>query len=132
MNTRNFAILVSVLLATASSGISVQAALTADPKSSKECRLRRMGERHMSKPAEIHVRKGEKATGFSPIIAFEITESGEVQKARVKRSSGIADIDAYALNWIQSAKYNNRPGCGLVTSQASVNIHFRDGVAAVD
>jgi hypothetical protein len=47
----------------------------------------------------ITFRKGEKSTGRSPLIAFEILESGEVVHVYVKGSSGFADIDRSALNW---------------------------------
>jgi len=59
-----------------------------------------------------------------PVIAFEIMESGEVMNARLERSSGIADIDAYALSWMRSARYNKRPGCGVIESKAAVIIDF--------
>jgi len=62
---------------------------------------------------------------FSPLIAFQIAESGEVINAHVKRSSGIRDIDDSALNSIQSTKYSARPGCPLIESEADVIIDFR-------
>jgi len=71
------------------------------------------------------VRKGEKATGLDPLITFQILESGEVTNVRLKRSSGVADIDEDALNWIQSTRYNRRPGCGVIESQASVTVDPR-------
>jgi len=43
----------------------------------------------------------------------------------LKRSSGVADIDEDALNWIQSTRYNPRPGCGVIESQASVTVDLR-------
>jgi outer membrane biosynthesis protein TonB len=90
----------------------------------KRCRPRMVHKNTVAKPKTIQARKGEKATGYPPVIAFEILESGEVAKARVKRSSGIADIDTYALNSIRGKKYNSRPGCGIVESEATVLIHF--------
>jgi hypothetical protein len=54
---------------------------------------------------------GEKSTGYSPIIAFEILESGDVANPFVKRSSGFANVDNYALTWVQETKYSKRPGC---------------------
>jgi hypothetical protein len=96
-----------------------------DPKYDvKRCRPRVLSEKTAAKPKTIQTRKGEKATGYPPVIAFEILESGEVVNARVKRSSGIADIDTYALNSIREKKYNSRPGCGDVESEAVVLIHF--------
>ena len=75
------------------------------------------------KPPEIHVRKGEKYTN-SPVVAYQILESGEIAHAFVKRRSGVADADKYALASVQEFKYNTRPGCGVVESQAVVTIDF--------
>jgi TonB family protein len=73
----------------------------------------------------IQVREGEKSTGFTPLIAFQIAESGEVINAHVKRSSGIRDIDDSALNSVKSTKYNARPGCPVIDNEADVLIDFR-------
>ena len=73
----------------------------------------------------IRVRKGEKSTGFSPVITFEILESGEVARAYIKPSSGFADVDQYALRLIRVTRYNRRPGCGTIESHADVTIDFR-------
>jgi hypothetical protein len=82
--------------------------------------------RHAPRPKQksIHSRSRGKATGFSPIIAFQILDTGEVTQAYVKRSSGIADIDTYALNWIQETNYNTRSGCGVIETQAGVSTHW--------
>jgi len=73
----------------------------------------------------FHVREGEKSTGFTPLIAFQILESGEVTGAHVKRSSGIRDRDDVALNFVKSTKYNARPGCPVIESETGVTIDFR-------
>jgi hypothetical protein len=70
----------------------------------------------------IRLRPGEKSMKQVPVIAFEIVESGDVMNARLERSFGIADIDAYALSWMRSIKYNNRPGCGVIGSKVAVII----------
>jgi len=75
----------------------------------------------------FQVREGEKSKGFTPLIAFQIAESGEVINARVKRSSGIRDIDDSALRWIQSAKYRARPGCPIIETESIVMIDFSAG-----
>jgi TonB family protein len=90
----------------------------------KLCRLKVVSNGRTIRQKSIHVHKGEKATRYSPIIAFEILESGAVVNARITRSSGFSDIDAYALNWIQSTRYNNRSGCGVVETSASVSVDF--------
>jgi TonB family protein len=71
----------------------------------------------------IRFRNGEKWVG-DPQVAFDVLESGEVVNAHVERSSGIPDLDAYALSGIQSTKYNRRTGCGAVHSEATALIHF--------
>jgi uncharacterized protein len=77
------------------------------------------------KAETIRVREGEKSTGYTPIIAFEIASTGEVVSAHVKRSSGIRDIDDSALSSIRSGRYNSRPGCPVVDSEADVLIDLR-------
>lgn len=89
----------------------------------KRCKPKVVSQKPVSEPKTIQVRKGEKAARYPPVIAFEILESGEVVNARVKRSSGIADRDAYALNSIRGWKFNSRPGCGTVETEA-VGVHF--------
>jgi TonB family protein len=76
-------------------------------------------------PGEIHIRKGDKPTGFTPLIAFGITEVGEVIDAHVKRSSGIREVDGAALNWIRSTKYNSRPGCPVIDNETNVLIDYQ-------
>ena len=78
--------------------------------------------RHGKAP-DIHFRKGERYT-HSPVVAFEILESGEIANAVLKRSSGVADADKYALSWVRELKYNKRPGCGVVESKVDVTIDF--------
>ena len=77
------------------------------------------------KPKAIRVREGEKPTGYTPIIAFEITSAGEVLNAHAKRSSGIRDMDDSALSSIRSSRYNSRPGCPVIDNEADVLIDLR-------
>lgn len=72
----------------------------------------------------IKVRKGEKATGFTPLVTFQITESGDVIRVHLKRSSGFRDVDKAAIEFVNSARYNARPGCPVIESEASVNIDY--------
>jgi hypothetical protein len=74
------------------------------------------------KAKAIRVRQGEKSTGYTPIIAFQTTSTGEVLNAHVKRSSGIRDMDDSALSWVSSGRYNSRPGCPVVENEADVII----------
>ncbi len=73
----------------------------------------------------IQVRDGEKSSGFTPIVAFEILESGRVANVRLKRSSGMRDIDNYALASVMSQSYNSRPVCPVIESEADVMIDYR-------
>jgi TonB family protein len=73
----------------------------------------------------IRMHTGEKSTKQTPVISFEVLESGEIRNAAVHRSSGIADIDNYALAGVRAMKYSERPpGCGIIESQAVVNVDF--------
>jgi TonB family protein len=60
----------------------------------------------------------------APVIAYQVLESGGVVNVYVKRSSGVADLDAFAARSIRATKYNKRPGCGAVEAEATVNIEF--------
>lgn len=75
-------------------------------------------------PARIHFREGENPTGLTPIVAFQILESGDVTNIVLKRSSGIRDEDNAALDWVKGSKYNNRPGCGTDETEVGVTIDF--------
>ena len=122
---RRLAIAVGIMVAT----LVTTAPAQEKPKTDQNVNVKRCFPKVVShaprfKQRPIRVRKGEKSTGFSPVIAFQILESGEVAHAYVKRSSGIADIDTHALNWIQGGKYNARSGCGVIEREASVSIHW--------
>lgn len=76
------------------------------------------------KSPEFHFRKGEKYKN-SPVVAYEILESGEIAHPILKRSSGVAELDNYALKWAQGLKFNKRPGCGVIESSTDITIDFR-------
>ncbi len=72
----------------------------------------------------IHTRPGEELK-TTPVILFEVLESGEVSNAKLSRSSGVKEIDSYALAAIKNMRYEQRPpGCGILQSQATVNVDF--------
>ena len=98
--------LLLMILPTPTAQARQQSAATYDVK---RCTPKLVSKRPFLPPKTFHVRNGEKATGYSPVIAFEILESGEVQKARVKRSSGISDRDTHALESIGRWRVNARP-----------------------
>ena len=80
--------------------------------------------RRGGKSPAFHFGKGEKFRR-SPVVAFEILESGEIAHAIMKRSSGVAGVDSYAMKWVQELKFNKRPRCGVVESTVAVTIDFR-------
>jgi TonB family protein len=90
----------------------------------KRCAPKLVSKRPFPDPGTFKVGNGEKATGYSPVVAFEILESGEVQKARLKRSSGISDRDAHALKSIHGWKFNARPGCGTIEMESDVLVLY--------
>jgi hypothetical protein len=90
----------------------------------KRCTPKLFHKKPFPKPKTLQPRKGEKATGYSPLIAFEILESGEVVNVHLKRRSGIHVQDGYALDEIRASKFNSRPGCGTLEMQSDMLIHF--------
>ena len=73
---------------------------------------------------EVHLRPGEKFVGM-PIVVFEVSANGDVSNASIKRSSGVQDIDRYALMWVRSLKYSRRPStCPVADMKAGVTIDF--------
>ena len=72
----------------------------------------------------INVHKGEKSTGYTPLISFQIAPSGDVINIHLKRSSGFRDVDEYALSSLKSSRYNDRPGCPVIDVEASVSVDF--------
>jgi penicillin-binding protein 1A len=72
----------------------------------------------------IHARQGEEYK-TTPVIRFEVLESGETRNAILTRSSGVADTDNYVLTSIKNMRYKERPlGCGILENQATVNVDF--------
>jgi hypothetical protein len=75
---------------------------------------------------EFQFRKGAKFR-HSPLLTYEVLDSGKVSHTLVKRGSGVVDIDAYALRSVQALRYTDRPGCGSVGYQIVVTIDFTGG-----
>jgi TonB family protein len=120
MNQSVLALLTALLLLTP---VIAQEERKDPEKYLKKCQPKVVKHGPIPKGTDIVVRKGEKVTG-APLISFQILESGEVTNASVKRSSGLANVDRYALDWIRGTKYNARSGCGVIESEASVLIHW--------
>jgi TonB family protein len=73
---------------------------------------------------DLPFRKGKKYR-HSPVVAFQILESGETANAILKRSSGVPEVDKYALKSVHESKFNPRPGCGVIESSMDITIDFR-------
>jgi TonB family protein len=89
----------------------------------KRCRPKVVSRRGGKSP-EFHFRKGETYRN-SPVVAYEILESGEITHIVLKRSSGVAEVDDYALKCVQELKFNKRPGCGVIESNLDITVDFR-------
>jgi TonB family protein len=82
-------------------------------------------QRPLPKDLAVAPRKGEKSTGYTPLISLQILESGEVVNTRLKRSCGFGNVDRYALEWVRGTRYNARPGCGIIETNVDVLIHWK-------
>lgn len=123
---RNLAIKVAVLLALIPQvSIAQQKPNEETDYDVKRCAPKFLGKKITSggKPSTIHWRKGE-SMRHSPIVALEILESGDVANIHIKRSSGVADIDSFALDKARRMKYMARPGCGTWHSEIDVTVDF--------
>src|SRR6266498_2815433 len=112
----------AVLRILASSGAAQQ---TAKHYNVARCTPKVRQQRPLAKDLAVAPRKGEKASGYIPLISIQALESGGIANARVKRSSGFANIDAYAPDWVRGIRYNARPGCGIIETNVDVLIHWR-------
>ena len=77
------------------------------------------------KDKPVQIREGEKSTGYTPLVTFQITAAGDVVNVHLKRSSGIHDVDQAALKWVGATTYSSRPGCPVIESEADVLIDYR-------
>ena len=115
---------VALLLAMQSATSALHHQAVASRYDVKRCTPKVVSKKSLPKPARIRPSKGAKPTGYLPVIAFEISDSGDVADARIKRSSGIANRDSYALAFVKGWKFNSRPGCGAIETETVVMIHF--------
>jgi len=98
------------------------------PFDAKRCRPEVEKSPPLPKTRGIQVREWEKPTGDTPLISYEILESGETGNTSVKRSSGYWEIDQMAVEWVHNMRYNRRPGCGAIDSEIAVSIHWHPAV----
>jgi len=90
----------------------------------KRCPLKVIRKGSSPNAGPFKILKGERSTGYSPVVAYEIQESGEITNVHLTRSSGFSLMDSYALNGILGMRYNNRPGCGVLETEAAISIHL--------
>ncbi len=82
LRMRRLAIASSILLATMVPTVAAQEKPKADLQNDvSRCGPKIVSQAPPPKLKAIRTRKGEKSTGFSPVIAFQILESGEVAHA---------------------------------------------------
>jgi TonB family protein len=116
---------VVILLHVVSAGFA-QLSGNGDPKYDlKKCKPKLLSEKPVRQPKLFQIRRGDKPTGYSPLVALEILESGAVVNVHLARSSGVPDQDAYALESVRGWKFNSRPGCGTVESKMDITIDLR-------
>jgi TonB family protein len=109
-------------------GSSINAQDKLPPKyNAKRCAPKIVARPRPPKNAEVHPQEDERSTGYSPVVAFQILESGKVAALQLKRSSGYALVDKYALDSIKRWRFNSRPGCGTVETEVAVTIDWASG-----
>ena len=60
----------------------------------------------------------------SPRFSVSVDEAGAVTEAKITRTSGIKEIDAWVRRSVKAWKYNPAPGCGIREGHGSANIDF--------
>jgi len=123
MPCSRFAVVAALIITTAQT-FSESARAPAAPVDSGTCTPLVVKQGDTPKSMGVFVQKGEKPTGYTPLISFQILESGKVANARVKRSSGFSRVDRYALESVRKTTYRARPGCGVIETTADVLIHW--------
>jgi TonB family protein len=74
---------------------------------------------------EFKFRKGEKYRN-SPVVFYEVNPDGKPSNVKLMRSTGVKDIDDFAVDWVKKLKYKPAPGCVGFESQMTITIDFRD------
>src|SRR5260370_29691720 len=76
-----------------------------------------------TKPKNWEWGKGEKYRG-APEISYSVQEDGKIANVKLKRGSGVRQIDEYALEWVKGRKYQAMPGCPGIEITETVIIDF--------
>jgi TonB family protein len=61
----------------------------------------------------------------TPVVSFEVNETGEVQGAVLKRSSGSNEINRVAIKHARQLKFKPQPGCGVRKLEMDLTIDFK-------
>lgn len=74
---------------------------------------------------ELKFRKGE-TYRHSPVVSYQVDPDGTVSNVKLIRSTGVKDIDAFAVEWVKQLKYKPAPGCETLLTEVDITIDFRE------
>jgi TonB family protein len=74
----------------------------------------------------LRPKPGSNLNGYkrSPIVTFDVDESGALHQVKIKRSSGSRTLDDLALSEVRRWRFQPLPGCGNLQSEALITIDF--------
>jgi len=104
---RSFVITVLLLAASTAFGAAQDKAKPEGEYDVQRCAPKVISGRGDKSPG-FHFRQGEKYKN-SPVVACEILESGGIAHAILKRSSGVAEVDRYALKMCAGIEIQQTP-----------------------
>jgi len=58
------------------------------------------------------------------VVSFVVTERGGVSAVKVRRSSGDAEIDAWAIASVRKWRYSAKPGCGSRVLEKNLSAYY--------
>lgn len=86
--------------------------------------LHRKAIHHSFPMGPFHFRDGESYKG-APIVKYQINEDGTVSDVKIKRNSGVNDIDRKVVRALFRWKYEQGNGCGIIETEMSVTIDWQ-------
>jgi TonB family protein len=78
----------------------------------------------MLKPMPKWNQDASKVLSHYPIVSFTVGERGEVSNIKLRRSSGIREIDEWVVDSMRKWRYKPTPGCDEIESKVEFSIHF--------
>ena len=75
-------------------------------------------------PNQFKFRKEERYRP-SPVVHYEVEPDGKVSNVKLTQSSGVKDVDDFAVDWVKKLKYKSAPGCVGIESEIGITIDFR-------